>query len=82
MYDVEKRAPRNADGKFLDPNTYEEIDGPYDLGHVTGHEYWREEAQATAEGLSQREFNDRMNNPDFYQIESPSSNRSHRYEMR
>jgi hypothetical protein len=46
------------------------------------HEYWREAAQAQQDGLTQQQFNDRMNNPDYYQIESPSSNRGHRYEMK
>lgn len=33
-------------------------------------------------GWTQSEFNDYMNNPDFYQYEDPSSNRSHKYEMK
>jgi len=35
---------------------------------------------AEAEGLTQREFNDRLNDPKLYQIENPSTNRSRRYE--
>jgi hypothetical protein len=31
--------------------------------------------------MSQPEFNDYMNNPEFYEYEDPSSNRSHQYEM-
>lgn len=45
-----------------------------------GREYWRERDKAEAEGLRQRQFNDRMNNPDLYQLEDPYSNRSHKYE--
>ena len=30
--------------------------------------------------MSQLDFNDYMNNPDFYQIEDPLSNMSHKYE--
>lgn len=41
---------------------------------------WRAKQQAEAEGLTQKQFNDRMNNPDLYQLEDPSSNRSHRFE--
>jgi cellulose biosynthesis protein BcsQ len=37
--------------------------------------------KAEEEGLTQEEFNDRMNNPDLYQIEDPSENRSHVHEM-
>ena len=36
---------------------------------------------AMSKGWTQKQFNDYMNNPDFYQIESPSSNRSHKFEM-
>lgn len=80
--EVENQAPRTADGKFIDPNTFEPIDGLYDLGHVPGHEYWREAAQAQEEGVAQQEFNNGMNNPNCYQIENPFSNRSHRFEMK
>lgn len=45
-----------------------------------GHEFWREKKKAESEGLTQEEFNDRMNNPDLYQLEDPSSNRSHKHE--
>lgn len=78
---VEERAEKNEKGQFLDANTHEPIEGQYDLGHVAGHEHWREVERAEAEGLSQEEFNDRMNNPDFYQIEDPHENRSHAHEM-
>ena len=79
--EVERRAEKNEEGQFLDANTHEPIEGQYDLGHKAGHEHWREAEQAEKEGLSQDEFNDRMNNPDFYQIEDPHENRSHAHEM-
>jgi len=81
--EVEQRAKDNGlykDGKFLDANTGKPIEGKYDLGHKFGHEHRREVAQAEEEGLSQEEFNDRMNNPNYYQIECPSENRSHKHE--
>ena len=56
--------------------------GKYDLGHKPGHEFKTEKAKADADGLTQEQFNDRMNNPDLYQIEDPSSNRSHKYEKK
>ena len=58
------------------------IDGKYDLGHISGHEFWRERDEAMRKGWTQKQFNDYMNNPDFYRIEDPSSNRSHKYEKR
>lgn len=33
-------------------------------------------------GMSQKQFNDYMNNPCFYQIEHPILNRSHRFEYK
>lgn len=58
------------------------MDGKPDLGHKRGHEFRTEKARAEAEGLTQKEFNDRMNDPDLYQLEDPSSNRSRRYEAK
>ena len=78
---VESRASRNAAGQFLDANTGTVIEGKYDLGHVTGHEFWREKQMAMEKGWTQKQFNDYMNNPDFYRIEDPHLNRSHKFEM-
>jgi len=80
--EVERRAPRAQDGRPIDPNTNKPIDGKPDLGHKTGNEHRTEAASAKAEGLTQKQFNDRMNNPDKYQLEDPSSNRSHRFEKK
>lgn len=69
--EVERRAEKNENGQFLDANTHKPIEGQYDLGHKAGHEHWREAEQAEKAGLTQEEFNDRMNNPNLYQIEAP-----------
>lgn len=79
--EVENRAQKNSKGQFLDANTHKPIDGKYDLGHKPGHEFWREAEKAEKEGLTQEQFNNRMNNPDLYHIESPHENRSHFHEM-
>ena len=79
---VEINAPKNEKGQFLDANTGKPIEGKYDLGHKPGYEYRLEEAKAEKEGLSQAQFNEQMNNPDLYQIEDPSSNRSHQFETK
>ena len=79
---VKERAPKNADGDFIDPNTNEVIKGGYDLGHISGHEFNLERRKAEMEGLTQKEFNDRMNDPDLYQIESSHENRSHEHELK
>lgn len=64
-----------------DINLNKSIDGKYDMGHVPGHEFWRERDRAMQLGLSQKQFNDYMNNPAFYRIEDPISNRSHKFEL-
>ena len=79
--EVENRAPKNEKGQFLDANTGRAIQGQYDLGHKKNHEYWREAEKAEKEGLTQEQFNDRMNNPEYYQIEDPHENRSHAHEQ-
>lgn len=78
--EVESRAQRNEKGQFLDANTGKPIEGQYDLGHRRGHEHRTEVAKAEDEGLTQSEFNERMNDPDLYQIEDPHENRSHEHE--
>ncbi len=80
LEEVERRAERNEKGQFLDANTHQPIEGKYDLGHVYDHEFWREAEMAERQGLTQEEFNERMNNPDYYQIEDPHENRSHAHE--
>lgn len=79
--EVERRAEKNEKGQFLDANTGQPIEGKYDLGHKAGHEHWREVERAETEGLTQKEFNERMNNADYFQIEDPHENRSHAHEM-
>jgi hypothetical protein len=78
---IEANAPRDAMGRPIDPNTGKPIEGKPDIGHKTGHEFWREQAKADAEGLTQEQFNERMQDPDLYQLEDPASNRSHQFEQ-
>jgi hypothetical protein len=58
------------------------IDGKPDLGNKAGNAFKRENEKAQADGLTQPEFNDRMNDSNLYQLEDPSSNRSHRFEKK
>ena len=78
--EVENRAEKNEKGQFLDANTGKAIESNYHIGHKYGHEFRYEKAEAEKQGLTQKEFNDRMNNPDLYQIEDPKSNMSHKFE--
>jgi hypothetical protein len=80
MDEVEAAAPRAPDGRFIDPNTRLPTDNPV-LGHKPGYEFWRLRDAAEAEGVSQKLFNETLNNPEFYQIEDSASNASHLFEQ-
>lgn len=74
-------AYRGPNGEILDTNTLEPIVGPYDIGHVYGFEFRKLKAFAEYSGMTQKQFNDFCNNPSLYQIENPSLNRGHYFEM-
>jgi RHS repeat-associated protein len=80
--EVDAKALRTEDGRYIDPFTLEPFNGKPVLGHVPGNEYWRELTNALEEGLSQKEFNNRMNNPALYQYQSPTTNRNHQFEYK
>ena len=61
-------------GKWVDPTNVE-------LGHQQGYEFWRMRDWAESQEMSQAEFNDYMNNSDFYAWQDITSNRSHAYEQ-
>ena len=78
---IQSAAPKTPDGKFIDPNTGQVIKGKFPYGHKYGHEHRRLKAEAKVRGMTQKEFNDYINkNPQFFQIEDPISNMSHRFE--
>ena len=60
--------------KWLEP------DAPMDIGHVNGHEFWYERMIAEQKGLTQAEFNDHMNNSEFYAYQDMHENRAHIHE--
>ena len=72
----------DSNGRIFDANTLEDIVGTPDIGHVYGHEFWRERDMAESLGWTQSQFNEYMNNPAFYQYEDPHSNRSRKYEKK
>ena len=77
---VDAVSKKTKDGRYIDPNTRKPFDGKPDLGHKPGHEHWREAKKAETDGLTQKQFNDRMNDPSKYHYENPSTNRGHRFE--
>ena len=80
---IQDAAPRTADGDFIDPNTGQVIpqEGPFDYGHTPGNEWWRTQQMARDQGWTRQQVIEYENDPSHYQIEDPSSNRSHFYEM-
>jgi hypothetical protein len=55
-------------------------EGPFDIGHKPGEEWWRTQDWARTKGRPREDVIEHENNPGIYQLEDPSSNRSHRYE--
>jgi HNH/ENDO VII superfamily nuclease with conserved GHE residues len=78
--DAIKANSETIDGDFVDANSHEVIEGDYQIGHKYGYEFYKFKEWAENINMSQADFNDYMNNPDFYQIEDPLSNMSHAYE--
>ena len=61
--------------KWVDPSNVE-------LGHTTGSEFAFYRDWAESQGWTQSQFNDFMNNPDFYAWQDIYSNRSHMFEAK
>ena len=51
-----------------------------ELGYVSGKEFWKTRNWAESQNMTQAEFNDYMNNPDYYAWQDIHSNRSHVFE--
>jgi len=80
--EVQTRQPRNADEELVDPNTGEPLlSGEIDVGHKPGQE-WRKRQQLHRDrGSTRDEVIEAENDPDLYQLEDRSENRSHRHEQ-
>jgi hypothetical protein len=51
-----------------------------ELGYVSGKEFWKTRNWAESQNMTQAEFNDYMNNSDYYAWQDIHSNRSHVFE--
>ena len=78
--EVEEAQEYTEDGLRIDPNSGVPYAGPPHLGHAPGFEFWKMAELATQNGLTQQEFNEMMQDPEFYNYEEPISNMSHCYE--
>jgi putative filamentous hemagglutinin len=71
-----------SDNVLLHKETGEIVNGPFDIGHISGWEHRRLEEAAKQLGLTRQEFNDYVNaRPQNFRLENRSKNRSHRNEM-
>ncbi|NEN76626.1 hypothetical protein F9B74_09950 [Pelistega sp. NLN82] len=64
-------------GNYRNKVIHEEIQTPFDIGHIYGREHWRLVLVAKEVGLTQKEFNAYVNaRPEFFKPENASLNRS------
>ncbi len=79
---------KQPDGNVYDPNTGELLKwdkdisraGQWDMGHKPGHEYRKSHKDYMDGKISKEEFLSGYKDPNNYQPESASANRSHKYE--
>ena len=80
---INENTAKNAQGQIFDSIGNKWVDeGNVELAHMPDNEYWRERNWAESQGMTQAEFNDYMNNPDFYAWQDIHDNRSHKYESK
>ena len=80
---VNENTQYNSDGQLWDKIGEKYVDpGNVELGHVPGNEFAFERDVAESLGWSQQQFNDHMNNPEFYAWQNIHDNRSHAFEMK
>lgn len=79
---IKDAAHKDENGDFFDPNTgdIQPKEGPFDYGHTYGEEWWRTQQMAREEGWSREQLIEYENQPERFQIENPTANRSHLYE--
>ncbi|HYD43193.1 MAG TPA: GH-E family nuclease [Anaeromyxobacter sp.] len=81
--DIEARQPRDAQGRMIDPNTKQPLKpGEIDVGHKPGNEWRTRKKVHEQKGSTRKEVIEAENDPDLYQLEDRSSNRSHKYEQK
>jgi RHS repeat-associated protein len=75
---------KGPDGKVRDPVTQKVMkkSDPWDMGHKPGYEFRKHKASAEKRGISRKKFLDEHNEAKKYRPELPSSNRSHKGEIK
>lgn len=80
---INENQPRDENGDMIDPNDEKPLKGDkVDVGHKRGNE-WRVRKQMHNEkGSTRQKVIEEENNPNLYQLERRSNNRSHKYEQK
>lgn len=73
---IYQNAERDGAGRLIDPNTRLPIEGNPDIGHKPGFEWRCFQALARAKRLTRAVLIEMANDASYYQLESPTSNRS------
>lgn len=74
--------PLNEDGKMIDPNTKDVLPDKVDIGHKPGYEWRLRKKEFEQKKFTREQVIEAENDPNIYQLEDPSSNRSHKYEKK
>ncbi|NVE92234.1 HNH/ENDO VII family nuclease [Vreelandella titanicae] len=68
-------------GELLEWDTSKSRAGQWDMGHKPGHEYRKLHKDYMDDKITKEEFMTFYRDPNNYQPESPSANRSRKYEV-
>ena len=80
---IQDNQPRNDKGQMIDPNTNLPLDPKKtDIGHIPGEEWKKRKKMHQDKGSTRKDVIIKENNPDLYQLEDRSSNRSHKHEKK
>jgi RHS repeat-associated protein len=80
---VKENQPRNENGQMIDPNTKKPLqNGQIDVGHKSGQEWRVRKKMHQEKGSTRKEVIKTENDPNLYQLENRSSNRSHKHEQK
>ncbi|MBF7074999.1 hypothetical protein ISG33_16480 [Glaciecola sp. MH2013] len=78
---IKDKQPRDSDGNMIDPNTKKPLKpGQVDIGHKPGNEWKKRKKMHKKKANTREEVIEEENDPDLYQLEDRSTNRSHKYE--
>lgn len=81
--EINRNTIYNSDGLLYDSISDMYVDPKsVELGHMPDHEFWYERNRAEALGWTQAQFNDYMNNPEFYAWQNIHENRIHLHESK